>query len=480
MAATGRVVMRAWRRRRAYQASSNADGASLACRGGVPVSVAVRRSWAHGDGPTSAVSSAVGRFLRLLPGMQSGVTYIAGSTREIPSCGGCGRRHAAPTLDRMEPGRRWRPDWRDAALALGSAVFLVVSAPHGRAGANGLDAFGTCCSWPPRWSSLCAAVRRWRCRQWCWCRARLPAALLSRGCAGPGAGRGVHRGRAGRRALTVAVTGSAVVVGMLTASPAAGETMRDVMERRFLSGGSLPRASPPRCPGSGRRRSGRLTSGRPRPSARGRTARRRAGDERLRIAREFRLAHPRHIGDQGAGRRGHSPGPQAGRAGARGAPCHPGGEPRRHPRAARHPRRAADRRNGRCWRRLAGSGLDRLDSWSSEPGLQACPPPSVSAATSGRCRRRSIGPRTGSSRRRSPTSAVTPGGRPRCRSDSTPPRRSGGADRRRRAGHPRRSTGSRDGARRHAGTGHDPRRALARRTAARGGFQRASRAPGQR
>ena len=42
----------------------------------------------------------------------------------------------------MEPGRRWRPDWRDAALALGSAVFLVVAAGQGRAGANDLDAFG--------------------------------------------------------------------------------------------------------------------------------------------------------------------------------------------------------------------------------------------------------------------------------------------------------------------------------------------------
>jgi signal transduction histidine kinase len=189
----------------------------------------------------------------------------------------------------MEPGRRWRPDWRDAALALGSAVFLVVSAPHGRAGATGLDAFGYLLLVA---SALVLVLRR---------RAPVAVLMVVLACvlgyqlrdypevaAVPVLVAVYTAVRAGRRALTVAVTGSALVVGMLTASPAAGETLRDVMERRLPLGWIVAAGVTAEV---SRQREAAVRAAEERAAeaerTREETARRRAGDERLRIAREL-------------------------------------------------------------------------------------------------------------------------------------------------------------------------------------------------
>ena len=122
-------------------------------------------------------------------------------------------------------------------MSLGSAVFLVVAAPHGRAGETSLDAFGYLLLVA---SALVLILRR-----------RAPVAVLTVVLACvlgyqlrdypevapvPVLVAVYTAVRAGRRALTVAITGSAVVVGLLTASPSAGETLRDVMERRLPLG----------------------------------------------------------------------------------------------------------------------------------------------------------------------------------------------------------------------------------------------------
>jgi signal transduction histidine kinase len=189
----------------------------------------------------------------------------------------------------MEPGRRWRPDWRDAALALGSAVVLVVAAPQGRAGGNDLDAFGYLLLVA---ASLVLVGRR-----------RAPVAVLvvvlacvlgyhlrdyPEVAAVPVLVAVYTAVRAGHRALTVAVTGSAVVVGMLAASPAAGETVRDVMERRFPLGWIVAAGVTAEV---SRQREAAVRAAEERAAeaerTREETARRRAGDERLRIAREL-------------------------------------------------------------------------------------------------------------------------------------------------------------------------------------------------
>jgi signal transduction histidine kinase len=190
----------------------------------------------------------------------------------------------------MEPGRRWRPDWRDAALALGSAVFLVVSASRGKAGATSLDAFGYLLL---VMAAVALALRR-----------RAPVAVLTVVLACmlgyqlrdypevqgvPVVLVAVYTAvRAGRRAATIAVTASAVVVGVLTASPAAGETIRDVMERR-LPLGWLVAAGVTAEVSRQREAAVRAAEERAAEAERTReeTARRRAGDERLRIAREL-------------------------------------------------------------------------------------------------------------------------------------------------------------------------------------------------
>jgi signal transduction histidine kinase len=189
----------------------------------------------------------------------------------------------------MEPGRRWRPDWRDAALALGSAVFLVVAARQGTAGANDLDAFGYLLLVA---ASLVLVLRR-----------RAPVAVLvvvlacvlgyqlrdyPEVAAVPVLVAVYTAVRDGRRGLTIAVTGSAVVLGMLTASPAAGETVRDVMERRLPLGWIVAAGVTAEV---SRQREAAVRAAEERAAeaerTREETARRRAGDERLRIAREL-------------------------------------------------------------------------------------------------------------------------------------------------------------------------------------------------
>lgn len=189
----------------------------------------------------------------------------------------------------MEPGRHWRPDRRDAALALGSAAFLVVAAPHGTHGTTGVDTLGYLLL---ATAGLVLVLRR-----------RIPLTVLTvvlacmvgyqlRGypevTAVPVFVAVYTAMRAGRRALTVAVTGSALVVATVTADPAAGQTVRDVMERRLplgwiVAAGVMAEVS--------RQREAAVRAAEERAAeaerTREETARRRAGDERLRIAREL-------------------------------------------------------------------------------------------------------------------------------------------------------------------------------------------------
>jgi signal transduction histidine kinase len=189
----------------------------------------------------------------------------------------------------MEPGQRWRPDWRDVALAIGSAVFLVVAAPHGKAGGTDLDAFGYLLLVA---SALVLVLRR-----------RAPVAVLiavlvcvlgyqlrdyPEVIAVPVFVAVYTAVRAGRRALTAAVTGSALVVATLAASPAAGETVRDVMERQLPLGWIVAAGVTAEV---SRQREAAVRAAEERAAeaerTREETARRRAGEERLRIAREL-------------------------------------------------------------------------------------------------------------------------------------------------------------------------------------------------
>jgi signal transduction histidine kinase len=189
----------------------------------------------------------------------------------------------------MEPGSRWRPDWRDAALAVGSAALLVVAAPHGKTGETPLDAFGYLLLVA---SGLVLLLRR---------RAPVPvlAAVLAcmlvyQGLDYPEVGAvpvlvAVYTAvRAGHRGLTVAVAGVAIAIAALMASPATGETVRDVMERQ-LPLGWIVAAGVTAEVSRQREAAVRAAEARAAEAERTReeTARRRASDERLRIAREL-------------------------------------------------------------------------------------------------------------------------------------------------------------------------------------------------
>ena len=322
--------------------------------------------------------------------------------REHPR-GGCWPPAAAATLGRMEPGRRWRPDWRDAALALGSAA-----APRaGCAAWEGGRDRPRCVRVPaargclagPRPAVPCAGGGA---RRWCW-RACSATSCVTTPRSRPSRcwSRCTPRCGTVTACAMVAVSGSAVLVGMLTADPAAGETMRDVIERRLPLGSIVARASPPRCRGSGRPRSGRPRSGRPKPSALGR--RRPGGGPATSGCNRpgaARLAHhsisvikvQAGVAVHLARKRGEEV-PEALLAIQEASR-----DATRELRATLDVLRTAEADAEATTRRPAGS--TGWTSWSSALGPQASPPPSASAATSGRCRRRSIGPRTGSSRRR--------------------------------------------------------------------------------
>jgi signal transduction histidine kinase len=95
--------------------------------------------------------------------------------------------------------------------------------------------------------------------------------------------------RAGHWILTIAVTGSALLAGTLASSPAADETTRDFIERRFLTigwvlaAGVLAEVLRQREAYVGEVEERAAEAERTREE----TARRRAGEERLRIAREL-------------------------------------------------------------------------------------------------------------------------------------------------------------------------------------------------
>jgi signal transduction histidine kinase len=192
----------------------------------------------------------------------------------------------------MEPAARWRLERQDVALALALAAFLLVAAPLGREGSTGLDALGYVLLAA---SGLVFVARR-----------RSPAAVLVvvSACVLVYQLRGYPHEevaalpvllavytavRAGHRLLTLAVAGSALLVGALASSPSGDETSRDFIERRFLTIGWVVAAGVLAEVWRQREAYVREVEERAAEAERTReeTARRRAGEERLRIAREL-------------------------------------------------------------------------------------------------------------------------------------------------------------------------------------------------
>jgi signal transduction histidine kinase len=188
------------------------------------------------------------------------------------------------------PGRRI--DKRDVALALALAAFVTAVAPLGRAGSTGLDAL----AYVLLAASALALVARHR----------APAAVLTivTACVLVYQLRGYPHEeiaalpllvavytavRAGHWVLTIAVTGSALLAGTFASSPAADETPRDFIERRFLTIGWVVAAGVLAEVSRQREAYVREVEDRAVEAERTReeTARRRAGEERLRIAREL-------------------------------------------------------------------------------------------------------------------------------------------------------------------------------------------------
>jgi signal transduction histidine kinase len=192
----------------------------------------------------------------------------------------------------MDAGPGRRIDKRDVALALALAAFVTAVAPLGRAGSTGLDALAYVLL---AVSALVLVARH-----------RAPAAVLTvvTACVLVYQLRGYPHEeiaalpllvavytavRAGHWVLTIAVTGSALLAGTLASSPAADETTRDFIERRFLTIGWVVAAGVLAEVSRQREAYVREVEERAAEAERTReeTARRRAGEERLRIAREL-------------------------------------------------------------------------------------------------------------------------------------------------------------------------------------------------
>jgi signal transduction histidine kinase len=192
----------------------------------------------------------------------------------------------------MEPGPGWRIQRRDVVVALAFAGYLVAAAPLAREPSTSLDVLGYLLLVA---SALVLVARR-----------RAPAVVLVAvtACVFAYQLRGypheevaalpiliaVYAGvRAGHRWLTLAVTGSALVVGALVSSPVGDETSRDFVERRFLIIGWVVAAGVLAEVSRQREAYVREVEERAAEAERTReeTARRRAGEERLRIAREL-------------------------------------------------------------------------------------------------------------------------------------------------------------------------------------------------
>jgi signal transduction histidine kinase len=192
----------------------------------------------------------------------------------------------------MDAGPGRRIDKRDVALALALAAFVTAVAPLGRAGSTGLDALAYVLL---AVSALVLVARH-----------RAPAAVLTvvTACVLVYQLRGYPHEeiaalpllvavytavRAGHWVLTIAVTGSALLAGTFASSPAADETTRDFIERRFLTIGWVVAAGVLAEVSRQREAYVREVEERAAEAERTReeTARRRAGEERLRIAREL-------------------------------------------------------------------------------------------------------------------------------------------------------------------------------------------------
>ncbi|HEY8525452.1 MAG TPA: histidine kinase [Acidimicrobiales bacterium] len=189
----------------------------------------------------------------------------------------------------MESGGRWRPDWRDVALALVTAAFLVATAVGGDRGSE-LDALGWGLVLTP---ALVLAARR-----------RAPTAVLVvvMGCllayqlrdypempAVPVLVAVFTAARAGRRVVTIAVASVVLVAGVLAVRPDPGEAWHEASERRVLIIGWVVSAGVTAEVIRQREAAVRAAEERAAEAERTReeTARRRAGEERLRIAREL-------------------------------------------------------------------------------------------------------------------------------------------------------------------------------------------------
>ncbi len=175
-------------------------------------------------------------------------------------------------------------------MALLLAGFLVVTAPHGRVGTTALDSLGYGLLVA---SALALVARR---------RAPVVVLVVVTACVFAYGLRGypeiaalpvlvaVYTAiRARHRFLTIAVAGSALLLGTLLSSPAPGETTRDFMERRFLILGWVAAAGVMAEVTRHRVASVREVEERAAAAERSRdeAARRRATEERLRIAREL-------------------------------------------------------------------------------------------------------------------------------------------------------------------------------------------------
>jgi signal transduction histidine kinase len=190
----------------------------------------------------------------------------------------------------MDAGHRWRIDRREVVLVLALAGFLVIFAPHGRAGSIGLDALGYVLLVA---SALVLVAHR-----------RAPAAVLVvvTACVSAYQLRGYPdvaalpvlvavfaAVRAGHRVLTIALTGTALLVSTLVSGPVGDEPTGDFLERRFLIIGWVVAAAVMAEVFRQRDAYVREVEERAAEAERTReeTARRRASDERLRIAREL-------------------------------------------------------------------------------------------------------------------------------------------------------------------------------------------------
>src|SRR6266545_1147807 len=196
------------------------------------------------------------------------------------------------------------------------------------------------------------------------------------------------------------------------------------------------------------------------------TALRRAGEERLRIARELHDSLTQHLDHQAAGRGRGAPGPRARRRRTRGAARDPGGERRGDAGAALHPGGAARAGRPRGRPGVGAGRADRVGGSAGRPHGRGPVPAAAGRGGPGRVPDRA----GGADQRQPPRRSRHRGGTPRL--PFRPAGRLGGRRRGRRVGR----RGARCRADRDAGAGHGARRHAAGRSARHGRLRSARRA----